>query len=343
MAREFFSKVEKNGKILNLTILGAIGNPTWWEDNTCAADVIQYLETLGELEEINLTIKSPGGSIVEGTAIYEALKQHKAKVNVKIIGECCSIATVIAMAGDKIEMADTAYFMIHNPMSVLMGNAEELRDRAELLDKLKENIINAYIRKSQLSREEISKLMDEETFFTAEEALKNGFITDIIKSDIRNAVNLALDNYKFTNKQKKESENMDIKELQNKHPELFKEVLNLGGEQERTRLQKLDNLAAKNNNAANAELINKAKYETFENASDIMETLFMNLSGENPNSDDKTNNKANDDKGSNFIDNFATKTKIVNKETELKHLEAQKEAEDLAAAVSEIVNIANEI
>lgn len=342
MARKFFSNIEKNGKILNLTILGAIGNPTWWEDLVSAADVIQYLENFGELEEINLTIKSPGGSIVEGTAIYEALKQNKAKVNVKIIGECCSIATVIAMAGDTIEMADTAYFMIHNPMSALMGNAEELRDRAELLDKLKENIINAYLGKSNLSREEISELMDKETYMTADEALKNGFITKVIKSDIRNIVNMALNDYKFSNNKKKESENMDIKELQNKHPELFKEVLNLGGEKERERLQKLDNLAAKNTNLENAELINKAKYETLQNAADIMETLFINLSGEKTATPAPTENE-DKNKEKNFIDNFKTNSEIINKETELNHLEAKKAEEELNEAITDIVNIANEI
>lgn len=342
MAR-FFTKANKDGKNLNLTILGVIGNSDWWEYKVSASDVMEVLQYYGEVEEINLTIKSPGGSVVEGTAIYEALRQHSAKVNIKIIGECCSIATVIAMAGDTIEMADTAIFMIHNPITALTGNAEDLRDMAEILDMIKENIINAYTTKTKLSREEISKLMNNEKTMNAAEALEKGFITGILKNDnkeksIKNIMNIALENYKFSNNKKKESESMDIKELQNKHPELFKEVLNLGGEKERERLQKLDNLAAKNTNLENAKLINKAKYETLQNATDIMETLFINLSGE------KTTTPAPiENKNKNFIDNFKTNAEIVNKETELNHLEAKKAEEELNEAITDIVNIANEI
>jgi ATP-dependent protease ClpP protease subunit len=140
-----------------------------------ATNFIQDLENLGEVEQIDLRISSPGGSIIEGNVIYNAIKRHPANVTVYIDGMAASMASVIAMAGDEIIMADNALLMIHNPWTVSIGDSEQLRKDAELMDKMKSAIINAYGR-SNYSEEELEELMNSETWFTANEAIEAGLV-----------------------------------------------------------------------------------------------------------------------------------------------------------------------
>ena len=143
-----------------------------------ANEFIDELKGLGDVETINLRIASGGGSIVEGNTIFNALKRHSAKVVTHVDSLAASMASVIAMAGDEIHMAANALLMIHNPWTMSMGGAEQLRKDADLLDKMEANIRTSYGR-SNLSAEELDAAMDAETYFTAEEALEKGFI-DVI-------------------------------------------------------------------------------------------------------------------------------------------------------------------
>ena len=143
-----------------------------------ANEFIDELKSLGDVETINLRIASGGGSIVEGNTIFNALKRHSAKVVTHVDSLAASMASVIAMAGDEIHMAANALLMIHNPWTMSMGGAEQLRKDADLLDKMESNIRTSYGR-SNLSAEELDAAMEEETYYTAEEALENGFI-DVI-------------------------------------------------------------------------------------------------------------------------------------------------------------------
>jgi ATP-dependent protease ClpP protease subunit len=102
-----------------------------------ANDFIASLESLGEVSNIDLRISSPGGSIIEGNVIYNAIKRHPANVTVYIDGMAASMASVIAMAGDEIVMAENALLMIHNPWTVSIGDSEQLRKDADLMDKMK--------------------------------------------------------------------------------------------------------------------------------------------------------------------------------------------------------------
>ena len=146
-----------------------------------ATQFIQELEALGEVDQIDLRISSPGGSIIEGNVIYNAIKRHPANVTVYIDGMAASMASVIAMAGDEVIMAENALLMIHNPWTVSIGDSEQLRKDADLMDKMKSAIINAYSR-SNYSQEELEELMNAETWFTAEEALNAGFIDGTIEA-----------------------------------------------------------------------------------------------------------------------------------------------------------------
>ena len=147
----------------------------------------QFVDELKEInaEVINLRINSPGGSVIDGNAMFNALQRHPAKVVTHIDGLAASMASVIAMAGDEVHMADNALLMIHNPWTMSIGDADELRADADLLDKMSASILSAYGR-SQYEADELKALMDEETWFSAEEALAAGFV-DHISTGLRAA------------------------------------------------------------------------------------------------------------------------------------------------------------
>ena len=147
----------------------------------------QFVDDLKEInaEVINLRINSPGGSVIDGNAMFNALQRHPAKVVTHIDGLAASMASVIAMAGDEVHMADNALLMIHNPWTMSIGDADELRADADLLDKMSASILSAYGR-SQYEADELKALMDEETWFSAEEALAAGFV-DHISTGLRAA------------------------------------------------------------------------------------------------------------------------------------------------------------
>ncbi|MBR8701451.1 MULTISPECIES: head maturation protease, ClpP-related [unclassified Fusobacterium] len=346
----YLKKGTVKDKKLTLKIVDVIGKATWWEDTVSYKDILAELEEYGPLDSIEVIINSPGGSVTEGVAIYEALKTHPARVDVKIVGECCSIATVIAMAGDTIQMANTSLFMIHDPIGYLGGNEKDFVQMAELLKKIKDNIINAYITKTHLSREEISELMSNETYLTAEEAKEKGFITDILdhkaSKKIMNMRMSALDAYKFQNRKKdnKEEKIVDIKELMEKYPELYNQIKNEGKNEgavsERVRIEALDKLGAMSaSNKANLEIINKAKFETFENAEDIITSLFENLAKENP----ATNKDIKNSEENKKVVDFEKIKTIVNDETNVGNTDDKLPVENVNDLINEIVDISKEI
>lgn len=128
---------------------------------------------------IELRINSPGGSVFDGYAIYNALLAHAAGVTVFIDGMACSIASYIAMAGRPLIMAENAMMMIHNPTQFIGGDAEDMRRSADLLQKVTDSIVVAYARRSNQPPEKIAAMMDEETWLTAEMAKELGFIDEI--------------------------------------------------------------------------------------------------------------------------------------------------------------------
>lgn len=142
------------------------------------------LSRIGDTENIHLRIHCPGGSITEGNEIYNALKERKGGVRVTIGALCASMATVIAMAGAPIAMAKNGFFMVHNPFVLAYGDSEEMRKMADIMDKMKGTIVSAYKAKTGLSEKELSAMMDEETWLTADEAKEKGFIDSVIEIEI---------------------------------------------------------------------------------------------------------------------------------------------------------------
>jgi len=137
----------------------------------------QFLGELGRLKgkHLHLRINSPGGSVVEGTAIFNALRRHQGGVTVHIDALAASMASVIAMAGMPVYMADNALLMVHNPWTITAGDSDELRKEADLLDKLKASIRNAYQRKTGLPEDQLQTMMDAETWLDSVDAVALGF------------------------------------------------------------------------------------------------------------------------------------------------------------------------
>lgn len=136
-----------------------------------------FLADLTKLDgqHIHLRINSPGGSVIEGSAIYNSLRRHKGGLTVHIDSLAASMASVIAMAGAPVYIADNALMMIHNPWTISAGDADQLRKEADLLDKLKSTLVNAYTRKTGMDQGQIAEMMDSETWLDAVEAVALGF------------------------------------------------------------------------------------------------------------------------------------------------------------------------
>ena len=125
--------------------------------------------------DVVVFLNSPGGDCVAASQIYTMLLEYKGKVTVKIDGIAASAASVIAMAGDTVLMAPTGMMLVHNPMTAAFGNKAEMEKAIEMLEEVKESIINAYERKTGLSRQKLSRLMDAATWMNARRAIELGF------------------------------------------------------------------------------------------------------------------------------------------------------------------------
>lgn len=179
-------KAKAEGNTLTLNIHGSIGS-SWWKSDDREDGAVEDVEDLQKIinknkdaAKIDIYINSMGGDVSEGIAIYNILKRTRAYKRVFIDGFACSIASVIAMAGNSIEMPKSSMQMIHNAWSCAVGNANELRKMADDLDKINETIIAAYMSKFNGSEEKLRDLLDGETYLTAKECLDYGLCTKIV-------------------------------------------------------------------------------------------------------------------------------------------------------------------
>lgn len=165
-------------------------------DNWWGVDSEQFSRELNllDVDTIHLRINSPGGDVFDARAIQTALKAHKATINVHIDGLAASAATYVALAGDNIEISDGAFFMIHKGWTLALGNADDMRNTAGLLDKIDDSIANDYQKRTGIDKGELIQMMSDETWFSAEEALEKGFVDSIFtgndESTVENKFNL---------------------------------------------------------------------------------------------------------------------------------------------------------
>ena len=157
---------------------GIIAEDSWFDDDVTPALFKDELNA--GTGDITLWINSPGGDCVAAAQIFNMLSEYPGKVTVKIDGLAASAASVIAMAGTEVWMSPVSMMMIHNPATVAWGDHSEMKKAMELLDAVKESIINAYVRKTGQSRAKLSHLMDAETWMDANKAVELGFADDIL-------------------------------------------------------------------------------------------------------------------------------------------------------------------
>lgn len=201
---------------------------SWWADeDKCPQDVSDFLKELENSQNVDIYINSGGGSVFGGIAIYSMLKRHKGKKTVHVDGLAASIASVIALAGDKVIIPKYANFMIHNPLTFLFGgyNAKDLNEIVGALESCKESILNIYMdhAKEGVTREEISELMNQETWFTGERAAEYFNIDVEEEFEAVACSSNFFDKYKNTpknlfeeNKKSDENQKLDIEEIANK-------------------------------------------------------------------------------------------------------------------------------
>ena len=185
MSKRYYS-LAQNGSTAEIDIYGDITSWPWVESDVSSYNLSQQLATLGnDVDVINVNINSYGGEVAEGIAIYNALKRHSAKIVTRCDGFACSIASVIFMAGDERIMHDASLLMVHNAWTYAAGNADELRKQAEDLDVMTGSCKAAYLSCVSISEEELTALMDSETWITPSDAVEYGFATGIETFDAK--------------------------------------------------------------------------------------------------------------------------------------------------------------
>lgn len=171
-----------------LFLNGTVAEESWFDD-----DVTPQLfrdELNAGSGDITVWINSPGGDCIAAAQIYNMLMEYKGNVTVKIDGIAASAASVIAMAGTKVCVSPVSMMMIHNTMTVAMGNTSEMQKAIEMLDEVKESIINAYEIKTGMSRTKISHLMDAETWMDANSAVEMGFADEILQRSVTDEIEI---------------------------------------------------------------------------------------------------------------------------------------------------------
>ncbi len=167
---------DSGGRVLRLE--GPIDNESYWGDEITPAMFREDLEA--EDGDVTVWINSPGGNVFAAAEIYTMLKDYAGAITVRIASLAASAASVIAMAGDKVQMSPTALLMIHDPSTIAMGNAKDMEKAIETLMEVKESMINAYSAKTGLRHNKVAELMESETWMNAKKALDLGFCDEIL-------------------------------------------------------------------------------------------------------------------------------------------------------------------
>lgn len=180
-ARRFWAYEEMPDAPAVLRLDGVIAEESWWGDEVTPKMFRDELDA--HPGDIDVYINSPGGDVIAATQIYTMLQEHKGRVRVKIDGLAASAASIIAMAGDEVLMAPTAYMMIHNSSSIALGNKQDMRHEADVLDEVDKGIREAYRQKTGLRDSKLEEMMDAETWMSARTCIDLGFADGYIAAD----------------------------------------------------------------------------------------------------------------------------------------------------------------
>ncbi len=294
-----------------LLLYGAISsNQSWWEDRVTPGQFNKELAELGEdVPEIIVRINSSGGDVFAANAIYTRLKDHPAKITVKIDGWAASAATIIAMAGDTIKIAKNGVFMIHDPAMTVWDTfkEEDFVKLAQELKIIKQSIVNTYAMKTGKTEQEISDFMSEESWWTGDKAVENGFCDELmfeesttvvenenkivvnsvpfditnfstipktILNSIVNKSSFQVNETKPENKPKREEQTMEIKtidELKAAYPDLTATIENNATEKERNRIKELQAAAI----GGFEDIVNEAMFDKPVSAGEMALKILM--------------------------------------------------------------------
>lgn len=158
-----------------IRIEGPIGADPWSLEDGMTGQTVRGWLAGREDEDVTVWINSPGGDVIEGSAIYTALREHRGHVTVKVDGIAASAASIIAMGGDELLMSPSSYLMIHRASTMAWGNAGEMEQAKEQLEAVDAGLIDVYQKKTGLSRPRIQEMLDNETFLNASAAVRLGF------------------------------------------------------------------------------------------------------------------------------------------------------------------------
>ena len=171
-----------------LDIEGPIAEESWWGDECSSREFVKALKDVGN---VTVHINSPGGDVMAGAEIYSALREHslngRGRVTVIVTALAASAASVVAMAGDEILISPVAYMMIHNPWSMAIGDAKEMRKTAKTLDEITEGLITAYQQRTGKSRDQLKRMLENETWMSAQTCVDEGFADGVYGGEIRAA------------------------------------------------------------------------------------------------------------------------------------------------------------
>ena len=185
------TKIDNRKRVININ--GVIGDE--WDGYT-ESMFVEQMQNIDPNEEIEILLNSVGGDVQDGFGIADRIRNMPNLVNIKISGYAASIASVIALAGDNVSMSPTALFMIHNPSTIALGESEDLRKAADILDKIQQSLIDVYVsaiamrgklinRSEEETRQQVENWINAETWFSAQEALEAGFIDKIDENKIK--------------------------------------------------------------------------------------------------------------------------------------------------------------
>ena len=216
MSRTFWNWVRNQDGSRILTIDGVIAEESWFDDDVTPKLFREQLNAGNG--DIVLYVNSPGGDCVAASQIYTMLMEYKGRVTVKIDGIAASAASVIAMAGTEVLMAPTALLMVHNPLTVAIGDTEEMQKAIAMLDEVKESIITSYELKTGMSRAKLAHLMDAETWMNAQKAIELGFADGILTREVGVPDGIPINSYQFSRRAVTNSLLRKIPKTEHKHP-----------------------------------------------------------------------------------------------------------------------------
>ena len=215
--KDFLNIKNLENEKAELHFYGEIVSDEWekWSDlDTCPEDVLNYLSKIENSKELDIYINSGGGSVFAGLGIYNILKRHKGRKTVYVDGLAGSIASIIAMVGDEIIVPSNSFIMIHKPLCGVCGNANDMREMADTLDRIEEGLINTYKTKlkDNVNIETIKAMVNAETWLTGVEASRyfNITVTEANKMIAKVDTNL-LNSYKNVPENLLKAEDLAIK------------------------------------------------------------------------------------------------------------------------------------